>query len=95
MSFNDATWSGHPTSAIATCMVEATQQQSVSLASISNENYKIIRKAINCKEQKRIYKVQLKLTHQTMSFTWFTESLLPWSVTISNTFIDINGQQFL
>jgi hypothetical protein len=28
-------------------------------------------------------------------FTWFTESLLPGPVTIRNTFIDINGQQFL
>ena len=66
VSLTDATWSGHPTSTIATSMVEATQQQSVPLASLSNENYKIIRKAINCKEQKRIYKVRLKLTHQTM-----------------------------
>jgi hypothetical protein len=36
VSLTDATWSGHPTSAIATSMVEATQQP-MPLASLSNE----------------------------------------------------------
>ena len=66
VSLTDVTWTGHLTSTIATCMVEATQQQSVPLASLNNGNYKIIRKVINGKEQKLIYKVQLKLTHQTL-----------------------------
>ena len=65
VSLTDVTWSGHLTSTIATCMVEATQQ-SMPLASLNNGNYKIIRKVINGKEQKLIYKVQLNLTHQTL-----------------------------
>lgn len=34
VSLTDATCSGHPTSAIATCMVEATQLQSVPLTNL-------------------------------------------------------------